>query len=158
MQKRLDSLGRVVIPQEFRKQLNLKSNDFVEIDCTKDAIIIKKSILKNKFDCIIKTVLNPLYETYKCNIIMTDKDKVLYSKDKSLIGLNISSILQNYFELIPEKYEELYFEKTNQLKLAGKIYLIPILEDGYKIGCVILKGNYGIKNTELVFIYNLINN
>lgn len=158
MQKKLDNLGRVVIPQEFRKQLNLKNNDFVEIDCTKDTIIIKKNTLKNKFDYIIKSVLKPLYEAYNYNIIMTNKDKVLYSKDKSLIGVNISNILQNYFNLIPERYEELYLENTNELKLSGKIYLIPILEDGYKIGSVILKNDNDIKESELVFIYNLINN
>ncbi|CEN77434.1 AbrB/MazE/SpoVT family DNA-binding domain-containing protein [Paraclostridium sordellii] len=38
----IDSLGRVVIPKEFRKILNLNTNDSVEILCVDGFIKIKK--------------------------------------------------------------------------------------------------------------------
>jgi len=49
--KKIDKLGRVVIPVDFRKSLNIKSRDEVEIFVESDTIIIKKNITKCIF-CI----------------------------------------------------------------------------------------------------------
>lgn len=139
MQKKLDNLGRVVIPQGFRKQLNLKSDDFIEIDFIGHEIIIKKSIFKNRFDYIIEKILIPLYKSYNYTILLTDKDKVLYAINKKIIGFSITNVIENYFETIPEIYNELYIADYNELNIKGKVYLIPILESGYKIGVIIIK-------------------
>ncbi|CEN78116.1 AbrB/MazE/SpoVT family DNA-binding domain-containing protein [Paraclostridium sordellii] len=40
--RNIDSLGRVVIPKEFRKMLNIKENDPVEISCENGYITVKK--------------------------------------------------------------------------------------------------------------------
>lgn len=40
--RRVDDLGRVVIPKEFRRLLVIKVNDPVEIYMENEAIIIKK--------------------------------------------------------------------------------------------------------------------
>lgn len=40
--RNIDSLGRVVIPKEFRKILNIKEHDPVEIICENRTIKIKK--------------------------------------------------------------------------------------------------------------------
>lgn len=40
--RNIDSLGRVVIPKEFRKMLNINEHDSVEIICENGAIKIKK--------------------------------------------------------------------------------------------------------------------
>ncbi|MCH1965934.1 AbrB/MazE/SpoVT family DNA-binding domain-containing protein [Paraclostridium sordellii] len=40
--RNIDSLGRVVIPKEFRKMLNIKENEPVEIVCENGAITVKK--------------------------------------------------------------------------------------------------------------------
>ena len=40
--RRLDKLGRIVIPKEMRKVMNVKEDDFVRIIKHKNSIIIKK--------------------------------------------------------------------------------------------------------------------
>ena len=40
--RKLDELGRIVLPMEFRKELNLKSKSPVEIYLLKDGFYIKK--------------------------------------------------------------------------------------------------------------------
>ena len=48
--RRLDNLGRVVIPKEMRKLMNVKENDFVRIIKQNNSIIIQKfsrSCIKN---------------------------------------------------------------------------------------------------------------
>lgn len=39
--KKIDNLGRVVIPKEIRKKLNIKANDIFEISCNEDYIILR---------------------------------------------------------------------------------------------------------------------
>ncbi len=41
--RNLDELGRIVIPKEFRQELNLRQKDKVEIFLLQDGIYIKKS-------------------------------------------------------------------------------------------------------------------
>lgn len=40
--RNIDSLGRIVIPKEFRKMLNINENDPVEILCENGTIKLKK--------------------------------------------------------------------------------------------------------------------
>ena len=41
-QRKMDSLGRIVIPKEFRNFFNINNEDVVEIKMTTDGILIKK--------------------------------------------------------------------------------------------------------------------
>ena len=40
--RRLDELGRIVIPKEIRKRLKIDNNDFIDIFTDNDSIILKK--------------------------------------------------------------------------------------------------------------------
>ena len=72
----IDSMGRVVIPKEIRKQLNIESNvDSVEIFIQDDCIILKKHspacFLCNKMDELVK------YNGHKICVNSIDKLKEL---------------------------------------------------------------------------------
>ncbi len=43
--RRIDSLGRFVLPKELRKSLNIQQNDYLQIFLEGDSIILKKSQL-----------------------------------------------------------------------------------------------------------------
>ncbi len=43
--RRIDSLGRLVLPKELRKNLDIHQNDYLQIFTDGDAIILKKSQL-----------------------------------------------------------------------------------------------------------------
>lgn len=45
--RHLDDLGRIVIPMELRRTLNIKQSDALEIFATKDGIFIKKMMGEN---------------------------------------------------------------------------------------------------------------
>jgi len=42
--RQLDALGRVVVPVEMRRNLNIGNRDYVEISAEDDRIIIKKAV------------------------------------------------------------------------------------------------------------------
>ena len=45
--KRIDNLGRIVVPIEMRKCYKIEINDEIELIPTEDGIIMKKKIKKN---------------------------------------------------------------------------------------------------------------
>lgn len=75
--RRIDELGRIVIPKEIRKNLRMKEGENVEIYTENENIILKKySVLKNLSDMatIYAEVINSLV---KENIVITDTDNVI---------------------------------------------------------------------------------
>ena len=61
--RRIDVLGRVVIPKEIRKTLKMNEGDPVEVYTEKDALVIKKySPVKNvrdiRLSCATKTLIS----------------------------------------------------------------------------------------------------
>ena len=51
MVRKLDSLGRVVIPKEIRKQMHLAEGRYVEIYTAEDGIFLKKYTGSNESFC-----------------------------------------------------------------------------------------------------------
>jgi len=41
--RKLDKLGRITLPKDFRKKLNISEDDYIEITLTRDVITLKKS-------------------------------------------------------------------------------------------------------------------
>ncbi|MEG0290135.1 MAG: AbrB/MazE/SpoVT family DNA-binding domain-containing protein, partial [Erysipelotrichaceae bacterium] len=57
--RRLDDLGRLVIPKEIRKQFRLKEGDSIEFYIDQDKIIIQKFDLLSRYEEEIKIAMNP---------------------------------------------------------------------------------------------------
>ena len=43
IKKKIDELGRIVIPKVIREMLNIKSKDILELEIFEDKIILKKA-------------------------------------------------------------------------------------------------------------------
>ena len=80
MNRKIDKLGRVVIPKEMAKQLNINSNDDLKIEIVNDNIVISKVEENNKLDKLLnllytwEEVLDPEFQQQAISII-TGEDK-----------------------------------------------------------------------------------
>lgn len=77
--KKIDSVGRLVIPMEIRNTLNWKTNDEIELINQDDKLILKKHYSKLKSCCI-------------CN-----SDKNLQQFKDKFICSNCLKEIQNYY-------------------------------------------------------------
>ena len=84
--RRIDNLGRIVIPIDIRKKLNVTSNDELEIYLRDNDIIIRK-IPQTSFD-----LEENIRKFIKCNY-GNENDRILIT-EKNLF--EISNILDNY--------------------------------------------------------------
>lgn len=76
--RRIDELGRIVIPKEIRKTLRIREGENIEIfiDANENIILKKYSIMKKLGD-FAQSFTDSIYSFLKHNIIITDSDNII---------------------------------------------------------------------------------
>lgn len=104
----VDNLGRVAIPREIRKMINVKEGEKVELGIDGEKITFTKyspmSTLREWGDCI----LSALSSVIEHDIILCDKEKVIASSKKKYLAktLNPSTVEVVYKREIVVKKED----------------------------------------------------
>ena len=76
--RRIDDLGRIVLPKELRRTMRIKEGESLEIytDGT-DRIILKKYSPVQNVNDFVEEFVESLYASNKKDIIITDNEKVI---------------------------------------------------------------------------------
>ena len=72
MVRRVDGLGRIVIPKEIRKVLKIKENEQVEINVDDDSIVLKRYSELDKYDVSLTNLIDCIKEVYNLDILLTN--------------------------------------------------------------------------------------
>lgn len=119
--RRIDDLGRVVVPKEIRRTLRIREGDPMEIFTNRDGeIILKKYSPIGEIDNFAKQYAESLAQVSGYKVIISDRDQIIAvagGAKKDLIGRSISSQL-----------ESLINERDNLTTENGVAKSIPIVE------------------------------
>ena len=124
--RRIDDLGRIVIPKEIRKNMKIKDGEEVEIYLESDNIILKKYSPFGNIKEIYKDYVNSIYEVILENVMIIDKHKVVaVSKNlKDYFDKTISSKLDNIIEqrklVLESNFKDFNF--IEEKKRSSKLY------------------------------------
>ena len=77
--RKIDELGRIVIPKEIRNKLKIQDNESILINVDNDKINISKYSYLNNYTKFINELCNQISEIYKLQIVISDRNKVIYS-------------------------------------------------------------------------------
>lgn len=131
--RRLDDLGRLVIPKEIRKQYHLKEGDSIEFYIENDKIILEKyDVLSSKENDILK-ICDTLQEIYKTKVYYVHQS-ILGSNDE--VNSNFLNKCHVYRTTI-FKGEKIF--RNDENSESGVIY--PIVIEGYWQGSFIVISN-----------------
>ena len=76
--KKIDELGRIVIPKYIRKSLSIKTNDSLDITMLGNSINIEKNVsIKNYDEEAIK--LASLFSKCDVSLLVTNRDKIIFN-------------------------------------------------------------------------------
>ena len=125
--KKIDELGRIVIPRSIRKSLSIKKDDSLEVSIVDNSIMISKAIAVKSYDDIVIKYAKLFVD---CNIkmLVTNRDKIIYN------NTNINDI--DVIELINLSLYEL-LEKGKEICSCCDIR--PIMIDSNIEGVVIIE-------------------
>lgn len=136
--RRIDELGRIVIPKDIRKKLHIKDNELLEVYINNDEIHLKKySALPDIID-YIKYLISMISRVTGSDYIVTDRDSIISATDETLVSKSLSSTLENIVlngHVLKNDYIEL--EIAEGKKISGYVNLFPILIDTDRTGVVI---------------------
>ncbi len=147
--RRIDDLGRVVIPKEIRKTLRIKEGDPLEIFTDKEGeVILKKYSPIGELSEFATEYAETLAKTTGHIACITDKDMVIAvsgGPKKEFLEQNISSELEKIME-DKEKYTSKenndmsvpITKNDNKERQFNSQVVYPIISDGDTIGTVIL--------------------
>lgn len=152
--RRVDDLGRIVIPKEIRNSLFIKEGTPMEISITEESnIILKKCNVIENISELSEKYCNVMYEILDNPILITDDQKVVCSvgiSKKQYQNKELSSELKNIIHNSANYTASDEFKTTllpiiqkDELKFTSQI-IIPILLDGKSIGLIVL---LGLQNT-----------
>lgn len=148
--RRIDDLGRIVIPKEIRRNLKIKDNEILEIYIEDENIILKKfssfDDMNNIFDVLIKV----LEEETINNVLITNRDKVISTSKQEYLNKEIGT---DVLDSINNK-EEIKDNRSVELILNNKIntnsYIKPIISNGDVLGSIVLFGTNKIKEEDII--------
>lgn len=141
--RRIDDLGRVVIPKEIRKNLRIKEGDNLEIFVQNDEIVLKKYSMMNKINDLAQELTDAVYTFMKHNIFITDTDIIIAGSGnlkKELINKNIGSSIESSIKR-REKLLETHFKELNLIEdkqITGSYVLSTILVNGEAMGMIVI--------------------
>ena len=99
--RRIDELGRIVIPKEIRKNLRLRVGESLEIFVDNDDIILKKFSVVSRISDLSQELTDAINIFTKYNIIIMDTNEFIAcsgSLKKEIINKSISDDLRYLIE------------------------------------------------------------
>jgi AbrB family transcriptional regulator (stage V sporulation protein T) len=155
--RRIDDLGRVVIPKEIRRTLRIREGDPLEIFVDRDGeVILKKYSPIGELGDFAKEYADSLYESLGHITLISDRDNIIavsgVSKKEYLeksVGQLVESSMDERRTMI-ESTKGNYEVCKDMAEEYASYCIAPIISGGDPIGSVILLSkNDGIKMAEI---------
>ena len=142
--RRIDDLGRVVIPKEIRRTMRIREGDPLEIYTDKDGeVIFKKYSLMNGLSEFSSQICETLNKTTGRVVAVTDRDSVLAVAGvprRELSDRRISSELESIMEgrqVYQHRTGDPFFSVLEEGGPQSIGLAAPILSGGDVMGCVV---------------------
>jgi len=137
--KRVDNLGRIVIPKSIRSDLMIKDEDFLKISKSNNAILIEKheQLLNTRKLYTLYMKILELNTDLEC--VLTNREQCLYST--VLVCNNIPYLDNSYKELLNDLKKIVNngaLKITDELSVNAHYGIFPIFISGSLVGSIII--------------------
>ncbi len=110
--RKIDGLGRLVIPKEIRERFNIKENDYLEFLISNEGFFIKRYSKLSNFKVLAQELVDTLNNYLNAEVFIADSDSIIaYSGINKKRYLN-KKVSNSIIKAI--KRRESLFEKYNK--------------------------------------------
>ena len=131
--RKIDELGRIVLPKEVRKKLKIRTNDFVEIFIDNDLLCLKKYSKISSLKNFAQNLTDMLYSYTHKDILIADKYNIIAYKKKYLTKEISDQILDSI-----NRRESIMQNHVKELKLIND----EIIKCSYVMDTIISNSEY----------------
>lgn len=144
--RRIDDLGRVVIPKEIRRTLRIREGDPLEIFTDREGeVILKKYSPVGELGTLAKLYAESLSQTLGCTVCITDTDQVVAASGNGkkelqdqFIGKELEQLMKDRGHVLAGSKDSSYVRIIPDMKDYQDEAICPIICEGDVIGSVVL--------------------
>lgn len=142
--RRIDDLGRVVIPKEIRRTLRIRESDPLEIFVDREgAIILKKYSPVGEMGTLARLYAESLAQTLGCTVCITDTDQVISAAGPGKKDLQEKYLTREFVAILQDRRPFAagssgndYIRITAEMDRFPHEVICPILCEGDVLGAV----------------------
>lgn len=154
--RRIDDLGRIVIPKEIRKTLKVREGEPLEIYTDRDGqIILKKYSPMGEMGIFAKQYAEALAKSSGYTVCISDKDTIIAASGqgrRDLQDKEISPELEKFMEQrqlrMATSSEKAYIPITENGEQYQSQVIMPIVSEGDAIGSVVMLGQTPMEDSD----------
>jgi len=141
--RRVDKLGRIVIPKEIRRNLKIREEDNLEIFIDSESIILKKYSLFSRFNTVIDGICDVIHGITGKHVVITDMEKVMVCNSQLDSIYKDKELAEKFVNLIDRREtlisnEKLSLDIVNVEDKEKYYFFNPIIINGEIIGSIVI--------------------
>lgn len=140
--RRIDDLGRVVIPKEIRRTMRIREGDPLEIYTDREGeVIFKKYSPIGELASFASQYVDTLHKICSMSVVVTDRDVVISSAGVSKKEYSDKKLTEEYETIMDTRNMYIFKENTDKIFMcenaSGYVkYAMPIISEGDVVGSV----------------------
>ncbi len=143
--RRIDDLGRVVIPKEIRRTLRIREGDPLEIFVDRDGeVILKKYSPISELSDFAKEYVDAVYDSLGHTVLICDRDNVIAiagASKKEYMNKAISNLVEGVMDerqsFLMTDTKEVSFVEGKEETVSSYV-MGPIIAGGDPIGAIVI--------------------
>ena len=136
--RRVDELGRIVVPKEIRNNLRIKKGDCLEFFLDDGKVILTKHDVFDKIDSV-QTLIDIISKLLDVEFLITTNNKVIYSGGANSKSFKERNLEKKVSDMILVRKEILNKGEENKIFNQYFNYIIsPLIINGDVIGSIIV--------------------
>lgn len=144
--RKIDDLGRIVLPKELRKYLNINTGDDFQIKIEDEKIILEKYSRLERIEDYILKIINCFSNVLNYEIYLIIGNRIINNYE--ILSNNIINLVNERKIIINDKKQLL--KLNDNIVIENKYVIFPIVIDSDLLGSFIVASNDDIK-----FIINI---
>lgn len=145
--KRIDELGRIVIPKEIRNSIRINNFDELELFVDNDSIVIKKTIGLELYKEKLNNFLNFLSSLLNFKILIFTPNKLISSNYENVN--KVVNVVLDFNSLISNN-NSMKSININDIKVDGYIYTDSLIVDSNLLGYVMFAGKEKFNDIDIL--------
>ena len=141
--RRVDDLGRIVIPKEIRQTLRIRDGESLEIFVDREMIALKKFSKMSDMDDVSKQLVDIINAAINKTVLVTDRDKFIAGAGP-LKKKYFEATISHYLEGVMKDRESIVFNNVQNISLVEgdmeklAAIIVPIIMNGDVMGLVLV--------------------
>ena len=152
--RKIDELGRIVIPKEIRRNLAIKDGEEMEIYIDENSIILKKFQLLLSFKELVRDYVNIFNKIIPISLLITDRESIILVNKNEYKDIEHKKISSNLSKIFDERKDGvgLNLNVSENIVIKGYYYIKPIILNTDLVGSIICVSDKEIDKQEKLIV------